>query len=729
MVKYEYLGGIMYLVECWIEHPVNKLDKTFTYIFEDRIITGVRVVVDFNNRELIGFVESCSEVKDLFSLEIELGYKLKPIKKVLDTESLITKELHDLGKWMAKDTISPTIACFQTMLPNKVKPSSNNQKLVYVKMVKVNDNISDLTDKQRSAYNYLKVNGPMTLTMLNKSYPNMSKPLINKNVIDVYEVLKSGSLKLKEVKQEEFLKLTSYQEEAMKKIICSDKRTILLHGVTGSGKTEIYLQLARKIINDGKQVLFLVPEISLTPQMVKRVRSRFLDDVAIYHSNLSSQEKYEQYKRVLNNEVKVVVGTRSAVFMPFSNLGLIILDEEHDLSYKQDKSPSYHCRDIAIKRAENFNCKVLLGSATPSLDSYARALRNVYELVKLPTRINKSLPKINIVNIGKSIKKDNSYIITNVLKEKIQDRLNKKQQVILLLNRRGFSTSLRCSSCNHVIMCPHCDLAMSYHHDIKMMKCHTCNAILPVPNICPECNSRNSYFGYGYGTQKLEKEVRNLFPSARTIRMDSDTTSRKNSHEVIFDDFENGNADILLGTQMISKGLDYPNVTLVGILNGDAGLSRLDYRSQELTFDLLIQASGRSGRSKLEGEVVIQVFDENNHVIESVINQDYKGFFKSEMAFRKAGGYPPYNYLIALVFSGRKEDVVSNDAYSFLERLKGKYNILGPSDLLKISDQYRYRIILKGKDLEEMKNSIRNALESYVVKSSLRIDINPMILD
>ncbi len=719
----------MYLIKCWIEHPVNKLDKTFDYMHNEAIITGVRVIVDFNNKKLIGFVDSCEKIENLIKLEEDLGYKLKPIEKILDKESLITKELFKLGKWMAKDTLSPTIACYQTMLPNKVKPTSNKEKLIYIKMVKVNDNKEKLTIKQQAAYDYIKENGPISLTDLNKAFPNMSRALINKKVIDVYEVLKSGSLKLKEVQKEEFLDLTTYQKEAMDKIVNSEEQTILLHGITGSGKTEIYLHLAKKIIEEGKQVLFLVPEISLTPLMVKRVRSRFLDDVAIYHSNLSSQEKYEQYRKVLKNEVKVVVGTRSAIFMPFNNLGLIILDEEHDLSYKQENTPIYHCRDIAIKRAENFNCKVLLGSATPSLDSYARALRNVYELVELPFRINESLPTIEIVNMSKSIRKKNSCMISDVLKEKIQDRLNKKQQIILLLNRRGFNTSLRCYNCNHVIMCSHCDLAMSYHHDIKMMKCHMCNAIKPVYVTCPDCGSRNTFYGYGYGTQRLEKEVQTMFPNARILRMDSDTTRRKNSHEYIFNEFSKYNADILLGTQMISKGLDFPNVTLVGILNGDAGLSRLDYRSQELTFDLLVQASGRSGRSILEGEVVIQVFDEDNHVIKSVLKQDYKSFFMSEMKYRKAGGYPPYNYLIALIFYGRKNDVVSEDAYNFMSKLKGDFSILGPSDLLKLSDQYRYRIILKGKNLEEMKQAIRIAKDNYDVKSNLRIDVNPMILD
>ena len=515
----------------------------------------------------------------------------------------------------------------------------------------------------------------------------------------------------------------------MDKIVESNKQVVLLHGITGSGKTEIYLQLARKIINGGKQVLFLVPEISLTPQMVERVKSRFFDDVAIYHSGLNAQEKYEEYQKVFNNEVKIVVGTRSAIFMPFNSLGLIIMDEEHDLSYKQDNSPSYHARDVAIKRADFFNCKVLLGSATPSLESYARSLKGVYELVELNVRVNNKLPNIKLVNITKEIKNKKNFIISDDLKNKIQDRLNNHQQVILLLNRRGFSTSLRCQNCNTTIMCPHCDVAMSYHKDIKMLKCHTCNTALPYPNICPNCFSKNSFTTLGYGTQRLEEEVLRLFDGAKVIRMDADTTSLKNSHEKLLSDFSNKKADILLGTQMIAKGLDFPNVTLVGILNGDAGLNRNDYRSQEITYDLLTQASGRSGRSESDGEVVIQVYDDKNYVINSVIKQSYKTFFKKEMEYRKAGGYPPYNYLISLVFIGRKNVTVRFFAFIFKDKLIGDFKVLGPSDLLKRNDQIRYRIILKGKNLDEMRNCIEEILEKEKITCGIKIDVNPLYLE
>ncbi len=720
----------MYLVECWIEHQVLSLDKVFTYTYDKPIIKGVRVVINFNHKEIIGFVENCIKLEEsIQSYEEKVGYKIKPINRVLDEEALITNELHELGKWMANQTITSTISCFQTMLPSKVKPVSNSEKIIKVKFVKVIGDDTNLTKKQLEVYNYVKENKEVLQSELNKKYPGYCRTLIKLNKLEVFEVIKSGSLKQLEVSKDEFLPLNNTQSLAMEKIINSNKKTILLHGVTGSGKTEVYLHLSRQVIETGKQVLILVPEISLTPQMVKRVKSRFNDDVAIYHSNLSSQEKYEQYRRVLKKEIKVVVGTRSAVFMPFCNLGLIIMDEEHDLSYKQDNNPSYHCRDIAIKRAESFDCKVLLGSATPSLESYARALKDVYELVELPTRVNDKLPSIQLVNINTSIRQNKSYIITNVLKEKIQDRLNKNEQTILLLNRRGFTTSLKCSNCNSVIMCNHCDLAMSYHHDIKMMKCHTCNATKPVFNVCPVCKATRSYSGFGFGTQRLEAEIRENFPEARILRMDSDTTSRKNSHERILEDFSNHKADILVGTQMISKGLDYPLVSLVGILNGDAGLSRNDYRSQELTFDLLVQASGRSGRSDINGEVIIQVYDEYNHVIQAALKQDYKSFFKSEMAYRKAGGYPPYNYLIALIFYGRNKDVVNDDAHLFLNKLVGDFKVLGPSELLKISDQYRTRIIMKGKSLDEMREVVRIAFNTSSLKSKLKIDINPLLLD
>ena len=522
------------------------------------------------------------------------------------------------------------------------------------------------------------------------------------------------------------LELTEEQRKVKTEFESSDDSVFLLRGVTGAGKTEVYLQLADEVLKKGKQVLILVPEIALTPQMIERVASRFGSHLAIYHSRLNAQQKYEQYQLVRQKKASIVVGTRSAVFLPFDNLGLIIMDEEHDSSYKQDSQPAYHCRDIAIWRGKYHHCKVLLGSATPTLESYARALKNVYHLLTLEHRINDSLPVTEIV----SMKNEKQNILSDVLKEKIQDRLDKNEQVILLLNRRGYHNILRCKECGEVVKCPHCDLAMSYHYKENVMKCHTCETMTRIPKICPSCHSDSGFATFGYGTEKLLEVVQNTFKDARILRMDRDTTSKKDDHEKILKAFGNHEADILLGTQMIAKGLDFAGVTLVGILNGDEGLARTDFRSCEVTFDLLMQASGRSGRANKQGEVVIQVYDESHYAVTCAAKQDYVSFFKNEMKFRHIGNYPPYSYFISLTVYSLSEEKAEETALWLKNALHGNFKIIGVVKLLKIKDQYRSRILLKGKDLDEMRNEIRKLLDTDENrKKNIHIDVNPMVID
>ncbi|MEG0076935.1 MAG: primosomal protein N' [Anaerorhabdus sp.] len=722
----------MNLIECWIEHPVLQLDKTYSYVTEnDSIVPGVRVLINFNHREIIGFVESVTKYNSLEEINEEKGFECKPILSVLDEESYLTPELINLAKWMAYDTVSPTISCFKTMLPSKVKPTSSNHKIKMEKWVHANDFEASLTPKQAEVYEYVCTKGELKYTDLRVKYGVHAKNCIDKGVLEVIEKEVSAIFD-DEIVTSERLNLSECQEKAMKQIQETDKSVILLHGLTGSGKTEVYLQLAEEVVEKGKQVLFLVPEISLTPQMVSRVKSRFGSHVAIYHSGLNPQEKYEQFKLVKEGVVNVVVGTRSSVFMPFYDLGLIILDEEHDHSYKQDNTPQYHCRDIAIHRASTFGCKVILGSATPSLESYARAIRNVYELVEMNQRINETLPTIHCVNLKNTIKKGESYILSNTLIEKIEERLKRHEQVILLLNRRGYSTTLRCNRCQEVIMCPHCELAMSYHASDKTLKCHTCGEVIRNIHECPTCKSKAGFSTFGFGTQRLEEELQQRFKESRILRMDADTTSKKNSHERLLQMFEDGKADILVGTQMIAKGLDYPRVTLVGVLNADAGLNRSDYRSVESTFDLIVQASGRSGRSELAGEVVLQVFDEEHYAIQTALRQDYVSFFNCEMKFRHAGGYPPYNYMISILVQDMNQDKAKKIVKEIHNELKGDFKILGPSTLLRIKDTYRYRILIKGKDLEKMKDCVRSVVREKCAIGgcpTIKVDVNPMILD
>lgn len=721
---------VVKIVNCWIEHPVRNLNKTFSYLSSLDVVEGARVVVPFNNRKLVGFVDEVIETdKSQDELEKEYGYKLKEIIEVIDEESIINNELRDLAFWMEENTLSTVISCFQAMLPSAIKPKSNKQKAVQEKWIEINDIEVDLTPKQLEAFLYAKDNIPLKYSDFRKLYPNQARLLIEKGIISLISKDREAiddNYVLSTIKPT----LTKRQEEVINEIKDSDDDIFLIRGVTGSGKTEVYLRLAEDALMNKEQVLILVPEIGLTPQMIARVSERFNTGLAIYHSGLSPQEKYEQYQKVKNRKANIVVGTRSAIFLPFDKLGLIVIDEEHDQSYKQDNEPCYHARDIAIYRGKYHNCKVVLGSATPSLESYARGKKGNYHLIEMDMRINETLPEITVVDMKKEMNKNDVVILSNVLSQKIQDRLDKGEQIILLLNRRGFNSVLKCKDCGEAVVCPHCDIAMSYHKNIKRMKCHNCGTELNVPRICPKCHSNSGFANFGFGTQRLEEEILAKFKDCKVIRMDRDTTTKKNSHKEFLERFGNGEADILLGTQMISKGLDFPKVTLVGVINADNGLNRTDFRSCEVTFDLLMQAGGRSGRSDSKGEVVYQVFDPDHYAIKSVIKQDYEAFFNKEMTFRRAGNYPPYTYLISLMFSSKNEAKAESTAIKIKNMLHGEFSVLGVIHLLKMADNYRYRIILKGRDLEGMKASLRELLKSSDIDlSSLKIDVNPMILD
>ena len=622
-------------------------------------------------------------------------------------------------------TLSTTISCYQAMLPTVLKPSSSNSKIQYEKWVVPTEEKVSLTPKQLDAYMYVVENKTIKYSLLRAKYPSIAKKLVDSGALKIIEKEKEGNT-YSTVKKSRPLELTEEQRNVKNEFETSDDSVFLLRGVTGAGKTEVYLQLADEVLKKGKQVLILVPEIALTPQMIERVASRFGSHLAIYHSRLNAQQKYEQYQLVRQKKASVVVGTRSAVFLPFDDLGLIIMDEEHDSSYKQDSQPAYHCKDIAIWRGKYHHCKVLLGSATPTLESYARALKNVYHLLTLEHRINDSLPVTEIV----SMKNEKQDILSDVLKEKIQDRLAKNEQVILLLNRRGYHNILRCKECGEVVKCPHCDLAMSYHYKENVMKCHTCGTMTRIPKVCPSCHSDSGFATFGYGTEKLLEVVQNTFKDARILRMDRDTTSKKDGHEKILKAFGNHEADILLGTQMIAKGLDFAGVTLVGILNGDEGLARTDFRSCEVTFDLLMQASGRSGRANKQGEVVIQVYDESHYAVTCAAKQDYVSFFKNEMKFRHIGNYPPYSYFISLTVYSLSEEKAEETALWLKNALHGNFKVIGVVKLLKIKDQYRSRILLKGKDLDEMRNEIRKLLDTDENrKKNIHIDVNPMVID
>ena len=709
------------------------LNRTFTYYCADdvKVTRGVRVKVPLNGRETVGFADSIEHVEcPLEEYEKTLGFEIKEITEVLDEEPLLNDELYELGLWMSHQTVSPVISCFQAMLPNKIKPRSNRSSVAKEYLVHFVKEVETRSDRQKAAMAKLR-KADMERSEFNKEFPGVLAALLKKEAVTVTEREREASFQPLDIKEADY-PLTFQQKEAIGRINESEKNVILLHGLTGSGKTEIYMQLAKEKCLSGKQVLILVPEISLTPQMVERMTSRFGHNIAIYHSRLNDQERYEQYQLVRNHQVSIVVGTRSAVFMPFDNLGLIVLDEEHDHSYKQASVPRYHCRDVAIKRAKNHGCKVILGSATPALESYSRAYKGVYELVELKNRIYQNLPQSHLVDMQKEIRKGNP-VLSEPLRKAIRERLDNKEQCILLLNRRGYTTVMRCRNCGHVVQCPHCDIAMSYHKDEDMLVCHTCGTQMSADMDCPECGA-HSWYHFGLGTQRLYETIQNEFPDARIMRMDADTTHKKGGHQEILDAFGRKEADILLGTQMIAKGLDFADVTLVGIFNADALLGRTDYRSVEVTFDLLVQASGRSGRGQKAGEVFVQAYDTSHYCMRLAVRQDYMAFFAKEMEYRHIAEYPPYRYLAAISFSGPDSKVVGDAAYETAAHFREKENIrtLGPSELPKSFDEYRRRVVLKGVDRERMIDLIWQWYDSKVYNRSqvrVQIDIDPYVLD
>ena len=717
----------MNIVHCYIENPNSAIDQTYTYQFNDeQIQVGTRIKVNFAHRDCIAFVAAVEiDSKKTFDFEI------KPVLEVIDNEPILNHELMALGQWMAETTISSMISCFQAMLPNKLKPKSSHGKIKMDKVVSFLRFDESCTQKQLAALTWLKQQKDVKRSLWIEKFKSVALKCEENGYVQITERISMREDSPKLIKECEHT-LSLEQTEAIQAILCPTKPVLCLHGVTGSGKTEVFLHSASKVLEQGKQVLLLVPEISLTPLMVERVTQRFGNEVAIYHSGLNDQEKFEQFLSVKNHEKKIVVGTRSAIFMPFDNLGLIVLDEEHDSSYKQDSTPRYHARDVAIERGRYHQTVVLLASATPSLETYARAVKGVYQLLTLKKRIMNNLPAVQLVNMQNAIKKGENYLLSHRLIESMRECLHNKQQIILLLNRRGYQPTLRCSECGESLICPHCDRALVYHKHDQSVKCHLCGYSMKVPFTCPTCHSP-SLKGTGFGTQKLAEKVEELFPDARIERMDADTTSKKNAHQIILERFANHEADILLGTQMIAKGLDFENVTLVGILQGDALLYRSDYRANELTFDLLCQASGRSGRGHESGKVVLQVFDDQHYAVRCALNHDYNTFFKLEMNYRHLANYPPYTYLANCTYIHKDKELAQKAAFDASIVLKNEtFKMLGPSELTKINDEYRFRLCIKSKSLEILRKGIYELSRSHrssKSKVTLQIDMNPLTME
>ena len=702
------------------------VDKMFDYIvpFEyiEKIKIGMRVKVPFASRELEGFV------LDLVN-NADDNYELKEIISIVDTEPILNNELLHLGKFMSKKYFSTLISCYQTMLPKALK--AQNKTTINKKMIKYvelcSNSFPKLKPNQEKIVEYLRINGKVKKEEVNKISVSGVNTLI-KNGIIIESLIEEYRLVTKDInKEKETFKLTVEQQEAKNKILSQTQSSVfLLHGVTGSGKTVVYMEIVEEMLNRGKDSIFLVPEISLTPQMVYHFKSRFGDEVAVLHSRLSEGEKYDEYRKIVEGKVHIVVGARSAVFAPFKNLGAIIIDEEHTTSYKQDNNPKYSAIEIAIERAKNNNAIVILGSATPSLETYARSIKGLYTLVELKHRVNtNNLPLVEIVDMSKE--KHRGSIFSSRLITEVNKRLEEHEQIILLLNRRGYSSFITCSNCGYTAKCPHCDITLTYHKTSNTLRCHYCGYADKMNDICPSCGEK-AIKTLGTGTEKVEEEIKKVF-NARVVRMDLDTTSKKGSHEKIITAFKNHEYDILLGTQMIAKGLDFSNVTLVGVINADTSLMIPNYRSNEYTFQLLMQTAGRSGRGEKKGSVIIQTFNPEHYAITLASKHDYIDFFKQEMEVRRKLSYPPYYYLIYIKVIGKdynKISIESNKIASILTRKLKNSKILGPTtcSVFKLNGLFRFGIIIKYKKEEKMEEVLQSLVNHYKGNQTVKVDID-----
>ena len=602
--------------------------------------------------------------------------------------------------------------------------------------------------KQYDLYAYLTEDRHKTVYLTDIDDMGFSKSsldaLIKKGYVEKYDaIVERDPFANRIFEQENKRQLTADQQLAYnaikEKIVANEQRTFLLHGVTGSGKTEVYLQTIEDVLNQDKQAMMLVPEIALTPQMVLRFKRRFGDDVAVLHSGLSNGERYDEWQKIRDGRARVSVGARSSVFAPFKNLGLIIIDEEHESTYKQEDYPRYHAREIAQWRSEYHHCPVILGSATPSLESYARAEKGVYQLLTLPGRVNnQALPEIDIVDMREELSEGNRSMFSTALRQAIQLRLDKNEQIVLFLNRRGYASFMLCRDCGYVPQCPNCDISLTYHKTTDLLKCHYCGYQETPPNTCPNCESEHIR-QVGTGTQKVEELLQQEFEQARIIRMDVDTTSRKGAHEKLLSEFEQGKGDILLGTQMIAKGLDFPNITLVGVLNADTMLNLPDFRASERTYQLLTQVAGRAGRHDKEGQVIIQTYNPEHYAILDVQKNDYLTFYNQEMEFRKLSKYPPYYFLINFTISHQNMKKVMEASKHvhqiLLQHLTDKALVLGPSPaaLARINNEYRFQILVKYKSEPGLLQAIQFLddyyHEKYIKeKVSLKIDIDPQLM-
>ena len=692
------------IAEVIVDIAAGETDRIYDYLCDDDIKAGSRVRAPFGGKIVSGFVMRLKETSDVPSGRLKRVFPCSDGLPALNPECLALA-----GKLTARYRV-PMALSLRLFLPSemragKVRELKKNYASLLVPLSEMT--LSKTAKNQLGAAEYLEKNGKTECGFLNGLFPGGVAALEKKG----YALVKKEQLlrdPYKGLEVERFdRELTEDQRRAVERIERDERTVQLLHGVTGSGKTEIYLTLIAKCLKEGKSSIFLVPEISLTPQMLSQLRARFGRNAAIMHSGLSAGEKFDEWWRLRTGEAKIAIGARSAVFTPLENLGVIIIDEEHDSSYSSETAPRYNTLDVAYLRAKYNGCKLVLGSATPAVDTYKRAIDGEFGLIRLEKRINrKPLPEIVIADMRREVRRGNNSAFSAALREELDKCLKEGNQAILFLNRRGYSQTVICKECGYVAKCEACDVSLTYHRDEDCLKCHYCGAKYRVPTVCPDCGGRKLSYA-GTGTQRIAAELEKLYPSARVLRMDNDTTSGKEGHYKILKAFGEKRADILVGTQMIAKGHDFPSVTLVGILDADMSLHFSDYRSGERTFQLITQVAGRSGRAEEKGKVVLQTFSPENDVLRYAVAYDYEGFYQNEISLRAATMFPPFSKIVRVLVTGEDEKKALEalrGVYFSLERLYTEhaekflfFNKMH-APIKRIQNKFRYQVLMRLSD-------------------------------
>lgn len=670
---------------------------------------------------------------------IENVKKIKYISSILDDIPILTRDDLKLVDFLRENYLCKYIDAIRTIIPSGLSKGIKNKKKTVIVFNK------ELDGKLKDKDNYVKIvnlikekDGELTKSEIINDY-SLSSYSLNKLIENGYLLTEDRVVyryNTRSYIEESKNVLNDEQKNAFNKILNSDKKGFLLKGVTGSGKTEVYMNLVGETLKEGKSAIVLVPEISLTPQMIERFKGRFGKNVALFHSKLSQGERFDEWYRIKKGEARLVVGARSAIFLPLDNLGIIIIDEEHENTYKSEQNPKYLTKEVAKFLSEIKGCKYILGSATPSIETYYEALNGKLELVEIKNRVsNRPLPQMEIVDMREELKSRNLSLLSRSLYNEMKETLERKEQIILFLNRRGFSSFVSCRSCGYVFKCPECDLSMTYHKNGYLI-CHYCGRAQREQKVCPECGSKYVKF-FGAGTQRVEEEVKKYFPKARVMRMDVDTTRNKDSHENIYNAFKSGEGDVLIGTQMVSKGLDFKNVTLVGVLAADISLNIPDYRSSERTYQIITQVAGRAGRGEKKGKVVIQTYTPNSLSLQYAIENNYNDLYNEEIKVRKIMNYPPFSTIFLINSISKDErklkEFMNKVGESLRKLLDSRENIqiLGPVPCIitKLKDNYRWQIIIKGNLDNKLKLKIKDILyelnKSVYNEIRISMDINP----